>query len=110
MMCASLSHHCDLQKDGPCYHQPQQMKKFQVSLTLIGWEDGVRNTHGWTEMLQGKPDIRCPQKHPVDEACSELALIILSRSFPSSYPGACHSFSIISFLYFPWYVLLLSAC
>lgn len=58
---------------------PSKCRRFRYHWPSLDW---IRNPHGWTEMLQGKLDIRCPQKHPIDEACSELALIILSRSFP----------------------------
>lgn len=102
------NHHRDLQKDGPCHHQSQQMEKGQVSLTLIGWEDGVRNPHGWTEMLQRKPDIRCRSILLMKPALSWLSSFSLEASLILSWNRSF--FSVISFLYFPWYVLLLSAC
>lgn len=108
IVCASLNHHRDLQKDGPCHHQSQQMEKGQVSLTLIGWEDGVRNPHGWTETLQRKADIRCRSILLMKPALSWLSSFSLEASLILSWNRSF--FSIISFLYFPWYVLLLSAC
>lgn len=95
---ASPNHHCDLQKDGPCHHQSQQMEKGQVSLTLIGWEDGVRNPHGWTETLLRKPDIRCRSILLMKPALNWLSSFSLEASLILSWTG--HSFPLsVSFIF-----------
>lgn len=103
-MYASLSYHCDLQKD------VQQMAKCQVSPTLIGWGDRVRDCHGGLRscMLSQTWEVH-RNILLMKPALSWLSSSFLELSLNPILEPACHSFP-VSFPYYPWYFLFLSAC